>query len=539
MEIRRSIGQTRTFAGTSLTGAAREIGAVPTSLTMAPSRNLLGGLHFPRTTGVWQSGTRFGLASGAILSGLSLTVFLMGGLACHASLNIRPFRIPPAEPLPGHPDHLIIISIDGLKREYLLQQDQLGLEIPTLAALMATGSYAASVESVYPSVTYPAHTTIVTGVTPAKHGVDQNLMFDPKDPIAEKYYWDSRSIRAKTIWQAESENGGKTASVNWPVTVDARMNFNIPEYWDADGLERTLPWLRRHSTPKGLVTTIEDTYFSRIDWKRYKRRVSHGLPDPLTAQALKYLVAREKPDLVLGHFVGLDDAQHRYGPFSPEAYGELEKIDRWIGEILRATRSAGTYEQTAFAIVSDHGFTPCQKRIRLNPVLRDHGLIKLDASGEITDWKAAIHGEGAMVGIVLKDPKDETTLATVRQLLNNLMQNPENGIARIYEKNEMARRGGFPKADLVVEALPGYSFSPAMKTPLVKEAFLAKGNHGYSPELPDMKTIFVVAGRGVKRGVVVPNMNLLDIAPTLGLLRHWSLPEVQGQGLRIFFQGIN
>ncbi len=430
------------------------------------------------------------------------------------------------------PLYLVLISIDGLKPAYLLDHEKLGIKIPNLASLMQAGSYAQAAESVFPSVTFPAHTAIVTGVQPAKHGIIQNKVFDPLEKNQEGWFWYAEAIKVKTLWQAAKEKGATTASVNWSATAGADIDYNIPEYWRARTPE-DFHLLRALATPRGFLQDIEKIY-GALNPQDYPDQKPEGISDVMVANALKYLIANKKPNLILAHFVDLDTVEHKRGPNSTEAFQTLEKTDALIGQIIEATEQAGTFDQTVFTIVSDHGFTNYSKRIRLNPVFRDNGLLITDDKGKITDWKAAIHYDGPLVGIMLKDPNDKETLNKVHKILEGLIKDPKNGIARIYERREMAKYGGFPDAAFVIEASPGYSFNPAMEEPLVSDTS-SKGAHGYCPSNPDMNAAFVISGNGIRKGVVIKKMKLIDVAPTLGKLMGWNLPQAEGKILDLIF----
>jgi hypothetical protein len=127
---------------------------------------------------------------------------------------------------------VLMISVDGLKPEYVTEADQRGLKIPILRGLMADGAYADGVAGVWPTNTYPSHTTLITGVTPAVHGIYNNPEFDPKRKFAESWFWYARQIRVPTLWQAAHRAGLATASIGWPATVGSTdVDFLIPEYW--------------------------------------------------------------------------------------------------------------------------------------------------------------------------------------------------------------------------------------------------------------------------------------------------------------------
>jgi hypothetical protein len=116
---------------------------------------------------------------------------------------------------------VLMISVDGMKPEYVLEARASGLKIPFLRRLAAEGAYAEGVMGVWPTVTYPSHTTLVTGVAPAEHGIYSNLEFDPYQRFKDSWFWYARQVRVPTLWQAAHAQGITTASIGWPVTVGA------------------------------------------------------------------------------------------------------------------------------------------------------------------------------------------------------------------------------------------------------------------------------------------------------------------------------
>src|SRR5262249_30398225 len=133
---------------------------------------------------------------------------------------------PAAAQAPRRP--VVMISLDGLRPDYVTEADRHGLRIPTLRGLLRRGSYATGVRGVLPTVTYPSHTTLVTGVAPARHGIYSNAVFDPLGTNQEGWYWYASDIRVPTLWDAARTAGIRTASVNWPVTVGAAITWDIP-----------------------------------------------------------------------------------------------------------------------------------------------------------------------------------------------------------------------------------------------------------------------------------------------------------------------
>ena len=150
---------------------------------------------------------------------------------------------------------LVMISVDGLRPDYVTAADQHGAKIPALRRFLTDGAFAAGVEGVIPTLTYPSHTTLLTGAWPAKHGIFSNTLFEPQRARDHSWYWYAEEIRVPTLWDAAARAGWKTASVSWPVSVGARVDWNIPEFWHTGG-SGDAQLLRHVSTP-GLLAEME------------------------------------------------------------------------------------------------------------------------------------------------------------------------------------------------------------------------------------------------------------------------------------------
>jgi predicted AlkP superfamily pyrophosphatase or phosphodiesterase len=127
----------------------------------------------------------------------------------------------------------MLISIDGLKPEAVLQAQQQGLHLPNLIRMTTDGAYATGVWVVLPTLTYPSHTTLLTGVSPARHGIYANTTFDPLSRNYQGWYWYAEDIRVPTLWDAAHRVGLTTANVYWPVSVGAHIDYNLPQIWRA------------------------------------------------------------------------------------------------------------------------------------------------------------------------------------------------------------------------------------------------------------------------------------------------------------------
>ena len=125
---------------------------------------------------------------------------------------------------------LVMVSIDGLRPDYVTSAAAHGVKVPNLRRFMKEGAYAEGVTGVVPTLTYPSHTTLVTGVWPAAHGIWGNTTFDPLQKNYQGWYWYAEDIRVATLWDVVAQAGRTTASIQWPVTVGAKITWNIPEF---------------------------------------------------------------------------------------------------------------------------------------------------------------------------------------------------------------------------------------------------------------------------------------------------------------------
>ena len=176
---------------------------------------------------------------------------------------------------------------------------QLGLKIPNLRRMMREGVYAEGVNGVVPTITYPSHTTLITGVWPSKHGIWANTTFDPEQKNLQGLYWYSEDIKVPTLWDAANAAGLITASVNWPVSVGAPVRYLIPEVWRA-GTADDSKLLRALSTP-GLLANLEAELGPYADGSNADLQ-----NDRLRATFATAIIKKYKPNLITVHLVALD-----------------------------------------------------------------------------------------------------------------------------------------------------------------------------------------------------------------------------------------
>jgi len=426
---------------------------------------------------------------------------------------------------------LLLISLDGLRPDYVLKADEHGLKIPNLRRILREGAHASGVRGVLPTVTYASHTTIVTGVWPVKHDIYSNLTFDPLGKNMEGWYWYAEDIAVPTIWEAAAKAGVLVGSVGWPVSIGAPgVRYLIPEFWRTQKTEDDFKLLRAVSTP-GLMTEIEAKAGPYV--------IDPDIAIPGDVARTKYACAilRDKRTrLTTVHLISLDHIEHATGPFSPEANAALEELDARVGELEAAARAS--FPGVVTCIVSDHGFALTDHSLNLMAAFVEEGLVKVEeASGtnarrRVVDWKAFPKVDGGSAAILLKDPNDEATRAQVERLLHRLASNPANGIAQVLDRKEIASYGGRPDAAFWVDMQTNFSVINA-EGPLVRTK-KAGGTHGFLPSNPELLAAFFIAGPGVRQGLDLGQIDMRSIAPTAAGYLGASLPSADLKALPVF-----
>src|SRR5882724_4862900 len=272
---------------------------------------------------------------------------------------------------------LVVISVDGLRPDYVTAADAHGAKIPHLRKFLHDGSYALGVTGVIPTVTYPSHTTLMTGVWPAKHGILANQTFDPLQKNHEGWYWYAEDIRVPTLWDAASAAGRTTASIQWPVTVGAKITWNIPEIWRA-GTSEDAKLLRVVSTP-GLLAegkAAVGEYRGGID--------ATPESDEVRGKYAVWILENKHPGLLTLHLIALDHIEHEAQAFSPKAMAVLERLDAVIGKVWDAAERVAP-GHAFVAVVSDHGFANYGQQLNLFPAFEKAKLFSLDDKGKISE----------------------------------------------------------------------------------------------------------------------------------------------------------
>ncbi|MCB1092987.1 MAG: alkaline phosphatase family protein, partial [Verrucomicrobiae bacterium] len=235
-----------------------------------------------------------------------------------------------ASAAPKADQHVILVSVDGLAHYYF---DDPKANMPTIRQLAAAGARTKRMECTYPTVTWPNHTTLVTGVHAGRHGVIGNNYFDRAtlktiplipDPIFDK----AEIVKAPTVYDAVHQAGLKTAGVCWPASRNAStLNWQLPDVFDQKIFEgASTPSLLAELKEKGIP------YWKQNEWCKIGNA---GKPqrDWMYTRIAEHLITTHRPNLLMLHLVSVDALEHATGRQSEEAYWAINDSDRCIREL--------------------------------------------------------------------------------------------------------------------------------------------------------------------------------------------------------------
>ena len=420
---------------------------------------------------------------------------------------------------------VIVISIDGLRGKTLSGLLERHFKTPNLNEFLKHGSVADGMVGVFPTVTYPSHTTLVTGVPPDMHGIFGNGLFDPEHTMKDAWYWYAQEIRVPTIWDIARERGLRTAAVSWPVTIGAKIDANFPEWRTPENLEERL--LYEDLCTPGLYAEYTKAY--GIDG------LSAPLAEPtesdLDAEATRmavFLLHTRKPDLLLVHVAETDHEQHVHGPDSEQEFRALERVDHDIGLIREEVRADGLADNTVFVIVSDHGFESVDRSLNPDAVLASMGLMGTAEHPE--KWRIAAFEGGGSFGLIAHDPKDEEAIALARKTFRQLAGEGRWGIDRLYEGEDLKVTGGFGNSFLAVGMKPGFSVGDATSGAWLTPNQNLRGMHGFAPGPVELDSSFLAYGPGIRAGRIGRHQ-IVDVAPTVAYILGFDVPGAEGQDI--------
>jgi predicted AlkP superfamily pyrophosphatase or phosphodiesterase len=454
--------------------------------------------------------------------------------------------------------NIIVISFDGLST---LDFDFIS-SLPNFKELIKSSSYCKNVYSVYPTLTYPAHATIVTGKYPKNHGVIDNTRVQP-NKTSPDWYWERKNIKGETIYDVAIDRGWKTAALLWPITAKSRIHYNMPEIF------ANRPWHNQI-----MVSLFNGSPLFQLEMNKKFGHLRDGLKEPnldnFVHASLLETIKTKRPQLTLVHYTDLDSMRHQYGFKSKEAFEALNRHDERLGDIVKVLKHQGIYEETTLIVLGDHSSLDENKAIALNVLFKNKGFIKVKSiqdekliygslksftgtkvvqgidkalnsvlhnkMGKVLKHKAILKNCDGSAYIYLKDKKYRDN---IRKLIENFNEEYKC-IEDILTGEQAGKMGADPNCDFMLEAREGYSFSEALEGEIIREVKVdadgkevngTKATHGYSPFKKNYTTVFIASGMGIKKGVELKEMNLIDEGPTMAHLLGFELKDSDGRVL--------
>lgn len=422
---------------------------------------------------------------------------------------------------------VVLISVDGLAHYYL---DDPKADLPTIRQLAAEGARAKSMICSMPTVTWPNHTTLVTGVHPARHGVIGNNYFDRAtnksvplipDPLFNK----EEIVKSPTIYDVAKAAGLKTAAVIWPASRGAKtLDWTVPDVF-ADAL------FQGHATP-GLIDEFKAAGIPADKQQEWCKAGKGEDRDRMYVQMLNHIVRTHRPQVALLHLVEVDHVEHAKGPQSPEAYAAVKFADDRVREVWEELKKSFPGKATLI-VSSDHGFFPYRQQIQPNVVLRQEGLLTTAGTSIATAQVRALSQGGACFLYVL----DEANRAALSKRVAEKFAGVE-GVELVITRQEFPKYGLADPAkdprmpDVVLSARNGYSFTDLAAGEVVTpKSEIVKGTHGYDPNQPMLHGSFVAWGAGIRPASTLGTIHNIDVAPTMAALLGIEMKDVDGRAL--------
>lgn len=420
--------------------------------------------------------------------------------------------------------YMVVISFDAVSSKDL---DVL-MKFPNFKRIIDGGALVKDVKSVYPSLTYPAHATIVTGKYPRNHGVVDNTLFKINDESPD-WHWYRKYVKGKTLYDLVEEKGLKSCSLFWPVTARSSITYNMPEIFCTKPYHNQL-----------LMSALAGNLTYQLEINKMFSYIRKGIKEPelddFTTEAVKHTIKKYKPNLILVHLIDVDSHRHNFGYKDIRSIDALERHDRRLGEILEALEEAEILEDSTIVALGDHSTIDVSKLVRLNKLFLDNGLIEVDSKNKIKDYKAIVKSLDGSSYVYLKEKKDLVTRKKVEKLLRENISK-ENPIEQIFDEKEIKEMGASKEATFMVEAKKGYYFVDEYKGEIIesvneedvgKKSHRYKATHGYSPMKDQYGTFFIGYGRGFKKGFIKNGGKLINHGPTLAKVLGINMDNCDG-----------
>ena len=429
---------------------------------------------------------------------------------------------------------VFVLSMDAMVGEDL---DYLANK-PNFARIFKNSARVGRVTTIFPSITYPAHVSMMTGCRPGKTGIYTNYVVGKKKvPGDVPWHLDASEVKVEDYFAAAKRAGRSTAAVYWPVTgnnpnVDYEINelfFYLNEDMEAH--------FRKYGANDEAMAVVRENIARFPKAAEYTPRPCRGDGfDDFIMGCVCSLIRRDRPDFLVAHNCILDTMRHRRGVFHEKVIRALDDVDAWLGEVADAMADAGVLEDTDFILCSDHGQRNNVRNMKVNVLLKRKGFLTTDEAGHITEWRARCVANGMSAYIYLRDRADEQTKREVYDYLKALAADGVWGFNEVYTADEIREKyGTYGDFDFVLNTDGYSSFSESASEPPVGKYDFSdyrsgKATHGYFPE-DGAQPVFVAVGPSFKPGAYIEQAEIIDEAPTIAHIMGDGLPEAEGKCL--------
>lgn len=392
---------------------------------------------------------------------------------------------------------LVVISVDAL---FTSDLDKIK-DYPGFKEVLNNSVIVKNIESVYPSVTYPCHASIMTGCHVKNHGINHNEIFNPSINNA-KWYWNYEHLTAKTIFDYARENNLTTAALSWPVTAKAPIDYVLPEIWTLAYQKSNIEIL--NSASKKAVKYYEKNKHI-LDWKNNYQM------DMFMQRCALDLIENEDIDIMFIHQAMLDHERHVTGIQSNMVNLALFQHGQWIEQILNAYKEKGIFEETCFIILGDHGQIDISKVVSINEMLKKANLIQTDGKGRIISYDAYCQSAGISGHIYVKNNHN-----AVIEVLEKAKQS--GYIEDYYGKEDYQKEHLTGEFEFVVECTNHYALSNEVDNGIVvnlndNDYKTGHATHGHLPHKGD-KPPFIIYNSPYQTQVIEEG-RLIDQMPTM------------------------
>lgn len=424
--------------------------------------------------------------------------------------------------LPRISGYVVVVSISGVPAEAISKPEELRLRIPTIRALRARGAFTPNVEGVFPSLSAPAHASLLTGTSPVDHGVTADFPIDLQTGVqAEAPYRLAKELKGETIWEYLRREGLTSAAVDFPLSIGANLPYNFHDPAPEETQEET-----------GVRNEVLKSLGPRPSpGPKAKPLALAQSRDELTAAAASKLMEMHHPNLTMIRFSSYEAAERFHGRSSPESLATLELIDGLIAKITAATELAGIAPETTYLLVTDHCGMKNEREFHLNSVLAKKKWTSSSGKKEPDEtWKAVAQPYGGSAAIYVRNPQDEALIKEIEACFMDLHKKPDSAIWRVLTRRDAAQLGADSRAVLFLDAAPFCAFS-AQNNGLSPDGPETRVAYGYSPARSEMRTGLLLAGKGIKTNPKFEFARLVDVAPTIARLFGLEMKTTRGRAL--------